>query len=172
MLANTFCHIPGIGRKTETRLWSSGILSWDAALSQPEPTCCLRPSWVEHLHESRSQHALRNPAYFYEQLPASCQWRLFAEYRDVCAFLDIETTGMGWSDEITTIALYDGQTIRHYVQGHNLHEFLRDVRAYQLLVTYNGKTFDVPFLERFAHGLVIPTSICGIRCAASVSPGA
>ena len=50
---------------------------------------------------------------------------------------------MGWSDEITTIALYDGWTIRHYVQGHNLHGFLHDVQACQLLVTYNGKTFDV-----------------------------
>jgi hypothetical protein len=33
MLANTFCHIAGISAKTEARLWSSGIITWDAALS-------------------------------------------------------------------------------------------------------------------------------------------
>jgi uncharacterized protein YprB with RNaseH-like and TPR domain len=104
---------------------------------------------VGHLHESQKQQNARNSGYFYQQLPSSCQWRLFADYRDSCAFLDIETTGLGWSDAITTIALYDGCTIRHYVNGHNLEQFLNDVQAYQLLVTYNGKTFDVPFIERF-----------------------
>jgi uncharacterized protein YprB with RNaseH-like and TPR domain len=111
----------------------------------------VKPRWLEHLHESRKQHDARNPDYFYEQLPASCQWRLFADYRDSCAFLDIETTGLGWHDEITTIALYDGRTVRHYVQGDNLEQFLNDVQAYRLLVTYNGKSFDVPFIERFFH---------------------
>jgi uncharacterized protein YprB with RNaseH-like and TPR domain len=104
---------------------------------------------VDHLQESQKQYDVRNSGYFYEQLPTSCQWRLFADYRDSCAFLDIETTGLGWSDTITTIALYDGRTIRHYVHGRNLEQFLNDVQAYQLLVTYNGKTFDVPFIERF-----------------------
>ena len=35
MLQNTFCHIPGIGTKTEQRMWSAGVLSWEAA-SDPE----------------------------------------------------------------------------------------------------------------------------------------
>src|SRR5262249_27212360 len=42
----------------------------------------------------------------------------------------------------------DGRTIRTYVQGENLHEFARDVQAYALLVTYNGKSFDLPVLRR------------------------
>ena len=28
MLKNTFCHIQGIGPKTENRLWHAGLLSW------------------------------------------------------------------------------------------------------------------------------------------------
>ena len=31
MLQNTFCHIPGIGPKTENLLWSSGVLAWHTA---------------------------------------------------------------------------------------------------------------------------------------------
>ena len=29
MLTNTFCHIPGIGPKTEEKLWNAGIHNWD-----------------------------------------------------------------------------------------------------------------------------------------------
>jgi uncharacterized protein YprB with RNaseH-like and TPR domain len=91
----------------------------------------------------------RNPAYFFERLPATCQWRLFRDFQDFCAFLDIETTGLTDSAEITTIALYDGQSLRTYVNGHNLADFVGDVQGYRLLVTYNGKCFDIPFIERF-----------------------
>jgi hypothetical protein len=48
---------------------------------------------------------------------------------------------------VTTIAVYDGNSIVTYVQGHNLHEFKEDIQKYRVLVTYNGKCFDVPFLE-------------------------
>jgi uncharacterized protein YprB with RNaseH-like and TPR domain len=81
-------------------------------------------------------------------LPASQSWRLFADFRASCAYLDIETTGMGPADVITTIALYDGRSIRTYIRGRNLPDFVRDVAAYSLLVTYNGKCFDVPIIER------------------------
>ncbi len=29
MLHQTFCHIPGIGMKTERKLWEAGITSWE-----------------------------------------------------------------------------------------------------------------------------------------------
>jgi len=64
------------------------------------------------------------------------------------AYLDIETTGLKmWGFEITTIALYDGESIYHYVNGQNLDDFLDDINKYKVIVTYNGKTFDVPFIE-------------------------
>jgi uncharacterized protein YprB with RNaseH-like and TPR domain len=149
MLNHTFCHVPGIGVKTEARLWSAGILSWDTLLSEAgRATSLVRQAWAEHVQDSRTQHASRNPHYFFERLPTDCHWRLFADFRAASAFLDIETTGLGWSDVVTTIALYDGRCIRHYVNGVNLDEFLHDVEQYQVLVTYNGKSFDVPFLER------------------------
>jgi uncharacterized protein YprB with RNaseH-like and TPR domain len=150
MLTHTFCHVPGIGVKTEARLWSEGILSWDALLAASGKSASLAHQlWVEHLRDSLAHHASRNPNYFFERLPTDCQWRLFADFRADCAFLDIETTGLGWSDDVTTIALYDGNRIRHYVNGLNLSEFLRDVQEYRVLVSYNGKSFDVPFLERY-----------------------
>jgi uncharacterized protein YprB with RNaseH-like and TPR domain len=46
-----------------------------------------------------------------------------------------------------SIALYDGNSIRYYVKGQNLEAFIDDIQQYDVIVTYNGKTFDVPFIE-------------------------
>ena len=75
-------------------------------------------------------------------------WRLFADFRYNIAYVDIETTGL-YDPDITTIALYDGHNIKHYINGQNLDQFADDILAYKLLVTYNGKTFDIPIIENF-----------------------
>jgi uncharacterized protein YprB with RNaseH-like and TPR domain len=62
--------------------------------------------------------------------------------------VDIETTGLGPYASITTAALYDGTRLRTYVQGQNLDQFAHDIAAYAVVVTFNGKSFDVPILER------------------------
>jgi uncharacterized protein YprB with RNaseH-like and TPR domain len=150
MLRNTFCHIPGIGPRTERDLWGAGLTSWDAALAQDTARpASLRPSCLDHLRESVARHAAGDAAYFSARLSAAQQWRLFAAFRDRCAYLDIETTGMAsWRDQVTTVTLYDGRSVRCFVRGDNLDDFPAAVAAYRVLVTYNGRCFDVPFLER------------------------
>jgi uncharacterized protein YprB with RNaseH-like and TPR domain len=145
MLRHTFCHLPGVGEKSEQRLWAAGLTTWETALAGGRPG---RRLAADALRASAEQHALGNPAWFAERLPAAQSWRLFADFRSSCAYLDIETTGMGGTDHVTTIALYDGRSLRTYVHGRNLDDFVRDVQAYRLLVTYNGKSFDLPVLER------------------------
>ena len=44
--------------------------------------------------------------------------------------------------------LYDGQQLRHYVHGTNMDQFADDVARYKVLVSYNGKSFDAPFVRR------------------------
>ncbi|MEW6742382.1 MAG: ribonuclease H-like domain-containing protein [Planctomycetota bacterium] len=103
-----------------------------------------------HLDESLARLDRADPYYFAERLPNAQQWRLFPDFRHRVAYLDIETTGLsGDFDEVTTIAIYDGQAIHTYIQGENLERFPKDIRHYDVLVTYNGKCFDVPFLEAF-----------------------
>ncbi len=147
MLRHTFCHLPGIGEKTERRLWAAGLTRWEDALDNTKSPVPRRLR-TEVLRESATEYERANLKWFAGRLPPAETWRLFPDFRGSCAFLDIETTGLERTDQITTIALYDGRTARTYVQGENLHEFLRDITAYRLLVTYNGKTFDLPFLER------------------------
>lgn len=150
MLQNTFLHIPGIGVKKEERLWDSGITCWDAFV-EPYPVR-LSPNRMEaflrYLDESREHLYKDNCSYFADLLPANFQWRMFPEFRDLTAYLDIETTGLdGMSNEITMIGLYDGASIFHYVSGHNLDDFRDDIEKYKVIVTYNGKCFDIPFIR-------------------------
>ena len=58
--------------------------------------------------------------------------------------------------------MYDGRSVRYYVNGNNLDEFPRDLNDYPLLVTYNGKTFDVPFIERY-FGIRLPQAHIDLR---------
>jgi uncharacterized protein YprB with RNaseH-like and TPR domain len=89
-----------------------------------------------------------NPGFFADLQPADQLWRLFPHFRDRTAYLDIETTGMGTVDDtITTIALYDGRNIFWYVHGDNLEEFEEDIPRFQVVITYNGKCFDLPFIR-------------------------
>lgn len=162
MLRNTFHHISGIGLKMEEKLWSAGLLDWQTAVAAHGLNLPLKnkQAVLTHIHESMTQLHLRNPSYFEKRLPSGSHWRLFPEFRAETAFLDIETDGLDNMDGmITTIALYDGVSIRHYVNGRNLEAFVDDIRPYKILVTYNGKCFDVPFIEKYFRIKLTQTQI-------------
>lgn len=150
MLKNTFCHFPGIGLSTERRLWDFGIQCWEDLFSADT----VNLSWkrrdllADHVKESLEHFEKSNSRYFAELLPSDQQWRLFPDFRDGVAYLDIETTGLSDNDQITTISVYDGESIFTYVQGQNLNRFKEDIKKYSVIVTYNGKCFDIPFLQR------------------------
>jgi uncharacterized protein len=151
MLRQTFLHVPGIGPKTEQRFWAAGVDDWNAFFDDAslKLSASKRAAIADVLTESRHQLDRRNPDFFARRIPASQQWRLFNEFRDQTAYLDIETTGLEADCTISTIAVYDGSTMITYVNGQNLDDFIDDIRRYKLLVTYNGKCFDVPVIERF-----------------------
>ncbi|MDX2440223.1 MAG: ribonuclease H-like domain-containing protein [Desulfobacterales bacterium] len=151
MLKNTFQHIPGIGAITEEKIWDLGILSWDS-FRHPYPDMLPegKISIIErYLKESEKHLSKNDPAYFSGLIPSGLQWRMFPEFRDLAVYLDIETTGLGYYDSITTIALFDGRSISWYVNGQNLDDFVKDIFKYRLIISYNGKSFDIPFIERF-----------------------
>ena len=144
MLTHTFCHIPRVTLAKEKALWERGILTWDDfQIAFP------KASQIDH---SKLHLQDKNPRFFSDGLKSDQHWRLFPDFRESIAYLDIETTGLDKNyDEITTIALYDGKSVRTYVSGQNLRQFARDIKDYKLLVTFNGKCFDVPFIKRFFH---------------------
>jgi uncharacterized protein YprB with RNaseH-like and TPR domain len=150
MLEKTFCHIKGVGEKGERKLWEAGCDSWERALDGHLPFRGVVADRIRQGAEVSLKHlARKNPLYFYYALPSNQLWRMFPAFRDRVAYLDIETTGLGQSDSITTVVVYDCQKIYPYVQGDTLNNFRTDIRQFELLVTYNGKTFDLPFIRRY-----------------------
>jgi uncharacterized protein YprB with RNaseH-like and TPR domain len=157
MIRNTFVHIPGIGPKAEAHLWEMGFMNWDAFASHGQAG--LSPNrWAfiqKGLDESKVHISRNDPNYFANRLNSRFHWRLFPEFRHVTAYLDIETTGMSASyDNITVIGLYDGESLFFYVKDRNLDAFREDIDKYKVIVTYNGKCFDIPFI-REAMGLAM-----------------
>ena len=147
MIAHSFCHLPGIGPASEQKLWQQGIVTWEAALDKFSGPGKKDTAIREGLEASIHSLARADAKYFADHLPSGQQYRLFKEFRRTAAFLDIETTGLSPWDKITTIALWDGTQVKTYVRGENLDAFPADIEKYGLLVTYNGKTFDLPFIR-------------------------
>lgn len=149
MLTNTFCHLPRIGNATERKIWGAGIASWEEALtSGSQHPKLFTKSALEILEESKSRLGNGEAAWFAERLPRSETWRLCSHFADRAAFVDIETTSGPGQVQITTIALYDGRRLRTYIQGRNLETFCDDILEYPLLITFNGRCFDAPIIER------------------------
>ena len=123
MLQNTFMHIQSIGAVTEQRLWESGLRDWDTFSDDISiPLSGRRKYYLDMgIAESLEQFQRCNPAYFSKLLPSNQCWRLFPEFRNSTVYLGIETTGLDrYFNDITAIALYDGESIQIYVQGQNL----------------------------------------------------
>jgi uncharacterized protein YprB with RNaseH-like and TPR domain len=152
MLTRTFQHIQGIGPTTEQQIWETGINHWNG-FREPlasELTARTRALVNHSLDDSFRALADHDPVFFAQRLSQQLRWRLFPEFKDHAAYIDIETTGLDRKhDTITTIALYDGREIKWYVQGQNLKDFAHDIQRYKLLISYNGSCFDLPFIERF-----------------------
>ena len=97
-----------------------------------------------------SRQALRDDAveFFGERLPRGELWRLHTHFGSRAAYFDIETTGLSPGfDVVTVVGLYDGDRCDMFVRGKNLDDFPRAAARHPLLVSYNGATFDVPFLQ-------------------------
>jgi uncharacterized protein len=152
MLYNTFQHLPSVGKKTEAMLWKKNFHNWEN-LMHPTP---LKPALKKmevlrlHLEESKKQLLDENISFFQERLPTNLHWRFFPEFRKKAVYLDIETDGLDFNNGcITTITIYDGKKVFCYIHGINMDSFPVDIRQYDLIITYNGKCFDIPFIEEY-----------------------
>ena len=151
MLENTFVHVPGIGPQTERSLWKQGILTWRDALECACPVGFSEDRWsgsCEQIEQSQRCLDRLDHRYFARVLAASEQWRAWRVFRRKVAYLDIETTGCSGNARVTVVGIYDGVRTSSFVAGDNLDQFPEVVEQYAMLVTFNGSSFDLPFLRR------------------------
>lgn len=157
MFRRSFVLLSGIGDATERQLWADGVRTW-ADFHEADPSRLpgrAKRRYEEHARqlELADEHlAQRHTSPFARWLPRGEAWRLLDEVHEDTMFLDIETTGLSYPDGRTTVVGY--HIPRHgtetLVRGQDLsleaiEEAFDDAAA---LVTFNGKRFDVPFLER------------------------
>jgi uncharacterized protein len=100
------------------------------------------------LDESEDALRQRNAEWFVRRLPQSERWRLFPEFRDLTAFLDIETTALSPQEGIVTVVgVHGGGSTRAFIAYDDLEELPAYLQKFRLVVTFNGILFDLPFLE-------------------------
>lgn len=156
MLQNTFLHIPGVGKTTERRLWEEGCATWDDYLGDCRRWSCGTASTnAVKRHLEKSKQALENKEhqFFRAGLGSQMAWRAFPEFRDSCVYLDIETDGGMSPSSVTTIGMYDGREYTCLVKGDGLESFRDRISHYGMVVTFFGRAFDLPVLERRFPGL-------------------
>jgi uncharacterized protein YprB with RNaseH-like and TPR domain len=91
-------------------------------------------------------------------------WRIFDAFKEKAVYLDIETSGSYQGmDEITVIGLYDGCNVQTFVNGSNLDEFEISISQYDLVITFNGTTFDLPFIRRWFPNISLPPAHIDLR---------
>lgn len=152
MMRHTFRIAPSIGMKKERSIWMSGVRDWDDFLSAnsvcsvPEyrkKECDLAISNAYELLDDGDAAGLR------DLLPKSEQWRLFGDFRDGAAYLDIETDGLERDSLVTVVTVHKNDDTVTLIHGKDLDagtisDALKDV---SMLVTFNGSCFDLPVLK-------------------------
>lgn len=172
----------GVGHTTEQRLWRNGYQSWDhlwEALNSgwssgdvlrdrfvqarlfddigPREKHARTVAWLDCLDESRQAWKRDNYKFFTDLLRPSDHWRLLASVWKDALFLDIETTGLSSELHYATVigALYQGK-FHQWVWPQPLDELRELLQSARLLVTFNGRRFDVPFLQSHIPDLTFP----------------
>jgi hypothetical protein len=144
---------------SERRLWGSGCLEWRELLVLDQPSLSTGKLEKVRMQIRQAEVALEAGLadWFLNRLRPPDTIRVLPHFREGAGYLDIETTGLGRRDYVTTVALSVGGRRRCYVRGRNLDELLRDLTDVSLLVTYNGASFDLPRLRsEFRIDLGIP----------------
>ena len=136
--------MPGISVDDEEDLWAAGVKDWMGAAASDQITDEQR----QEIQLSSQALDRGDSGYFGDKYRASERWRLLPDFAEEIAFLDIETTGLGGEAYITMCGVLDSSGFKAYVRSENLDELADALGHCKLVVTFNGISFDVPWLRR------------------------
>lgn len=150
MLQQTFLHLPGIGKKTESSLHQQGILSWHDFFKQDEIAGFSKKRLLfckDILRASKNALLADDAVFFASLLPLAEHYRAFSAFQEHALYLDVEVDKRR---AVTVVTITNGLETKVLVRGVNLskEELLRALRGCKLLITYNGSSFDLPLLEK------------------------
>jgi uncharacterized protein YprB with RNaseH-like and TPR domain len=163
MLTSSFIFLPGIGPVTERRLWEEGLFDWRRFLDRPSIVGLSeqRKTWYdEELRKAQSLVEKGHLHMFGSRFPRREHWRLYDTCRPRVGYLDIETTGASpESGEVTVVGFHREGNTTSLIRDENLttERLQAELDHCDLLVTFFGSVFDVPYLHAKFPDLRFPT---------------
>ena len=151
-IRSSFLHLPGITALKERKLWADGILDWEDLIRGAPTQLDFFGKSRNALHSAvdASEEAFqRNDfRFFAERLPKREYFRVASAFPDKCVFLDIETTGLSKIyDAITLIGWSRGELYAVHIDPKAIINLVEELADCSMLITFNGSTFDLPFLN-------------------------
>ncbi|MCA9051977.1 MAG: ribonuclease H-like domain-containing protein, partial [Planctomycetaceae bacterium] len=101
--------------------------------------------------------------YFVRTLVPPDRWRILSRYADRASYFDIETTGLEFDDRITVIVCQHRGELLTFVEHENLDDFVDLLWDVDLLLSFNGSTFDVPRVLSTFHIPELPCPHLDLR---------
>ena len=160
LIQNSFIFLERVKRGFEENLWNQGIYTWDSFLNSKKVNGLSNRRKLYYnrkILEARKQLYNFNSTYFKNILPQSEYYRLYDFFKEDGVFLDIETTGLDMkNNDITLIGLFDGVNTKTMIKNINFdYKTLKnELKKYKLIVTFNGSSFDVPFINKLYPNLL------------------
>lgn len=159
MLKISFSCLKGFSDSAEQKIWQLGCLTWEHIAYLPSGTFSpdKTRSLATEINRAKIAYIAQLPDYFIHRFKHANKVRVFKDFQENSAVLDIETTGLGKKDIVTTIALLKKGIIHVFINGVDLDNFLFMLKDVRLLITFNGTRFDLPFLRKhFSIDLNMP----------------
>lgn len=149
-LENSFILAPGIGKKTEKKLWKDNITHWDD-VEDKQPLSDNKQEKMEvFLEKARKNLDVDNSYFFSNKLPGKERWRIYRNFSEKACFFDIETTGLDKKkNKVTTVGIHRAGESKVLVRDEDLtrQRLKQEIEKSSVLISFNGKRFDQPFLE-------------------------
>lgn len=162
MLTSSFIFLPGVGPVTERRWWQEGMLNWTQFLAQPAipGLSTARKCWYDdELRTAQSSAEQGRLDQLAARFPRREHWRLYGTCRSRAGYLDIETTGASPEEgDVTVVGLHHHGRTLSLVRGETLtaERLQAELDHCDLLVTFFGSRFDIPYLCAKFPGLRLP----------------
>lgn len=148
MIKKSFIFLPGVSYKLEEKIKKSAK-DWNQFLiNEVDGISKKRKLFFNSLIKKAKKNLLNEEAkYFSKILPKKEHYRLYEYFKDETIFLDIEIRNR---QDIIIIGIYDND-MKTMVKGFNLdkNKFKQILNNAKLLVTYNGRSFDIPLIEKY-----------------------
>lgn len=151
MIEQTLLQFKNIGDKKLKKLLRAGYDSWDKVLCNID-TIPLESNQKKYLvtqiQQWKEKLVQRDLSFLVNNLRGVDKWTVLHDFFTEASYFDIETDGLGHDCRITVIVCLHKGKLHKFVRDENLNDFIHVLENVQLMVSFNGLSFDAPVVNR------------------------